>query len=73
MIEIPLLLIITKLLTIGVRLSGLMLFAPFFGSVVIPARGWAFDRSAHHDELAVDGDCGVSGRSRDGHCNQYCF
>lgn len=30
--------IITSLLTIGVRLSGLMLFAPFFGSVVIPAR-----------------------------------
>jgi flagellar biosynthesis protein FliR len=26
------------LLTIGVRLSGLMLFAPFFGSMVIPAR-----------------------------------
>jgi flagellar biosynthetic protein FliR len=38
MIEIPLLTIITKLLTIGVRLSGLMLFAPFFGSVVIPVR-----------------------------------
>jgi flagellar biosynthetic protein FliR len=38
MIEIPLLAIITKLLTIGVRLSGLMLFAPFFGSVVIPMR-----------------------------------
>jgi flagellar biosynthesis protein FliR len=38
MIEIPLLTIITRLLTIGVRLSGLMLFAPFFGSVVIPAR-----------------------------------
>src|SRR5260370_25097301 len=26
------------LLTIGVRLSGIMLFAPFFGSVVIPPR-----------------------------------
>src|SRR5260370_38948543 len=26
------------LLTIGVRLSGMMLFAPFFGSVVIPPR-----------------------------------
>ena len=38
MIEIPLLTIITKLLTIGVRLSGLMLFAPFFGSIVIPVR-----------------------------------
>lgn len=38
MIEIPLLTIITKLLTIGVRLTGLMLFAPFFGSVVIPVR-----------------------------------
>ena len=38
MIEIPLITIITKLLTIGVRLSGLMLFAPFFGSVVIPVR-----------------------------------
>ncbi|HUB29859.1 MAG TPA: flagellar biosynthetic protein FliR [Terracidiphilus sp.] len=38
MIEIPLLTIITGFLTIGVRLSGLMLFAPFFGSVIIPAR-----------------------------------
>lgn len=38
MIEIPMLTIITGLLTIGVRLTGLMLFAPFFGSVVIPAR-----------------------------------
>src|SRR5581483_3558435 len=38
MIKIPLIPIITALLTIGVRLSGLMLFAPFFGSVVIPAR-----------------------------------
>jgi flagellar biosynthetic protein FliR len=38
MIEIPLLTIIAGVLTIGVRLSGLMLFAPFFGSVVIPAR-----------------------------------
>jgi flagellar biosynthetic protein FliR len=38
MIEIPLLQIITAMLTIGVRLTGLMLFAPFFGSVVIPAR-----------------------------------
>lgn len=38
MIELPLLTIISGLLTIGVRLSGLMLFAPFFGSVVIPAR-----------------------------------
>jgi flagellar biosynthesis protein FliR len=38
MIEIPLLTIITKLLTIGVRLSGLFLFAPFFGSIVIPVR-----------------------------------
>ena len=38
MIDIPVLSIITGLLTIGVRLSGLMLFAPFFGSAVIPAR-----------------------------------
>jgi flagellar biosynthetic protein FliR len=38
MIEVPLLTIISGLLTISVRLSGLMLFAPFFGSVVIPAR-----------------------------------
>lgn len=38
MIAIPLLTIITSLLAIGVRLSGLMLFAPFFGNVVIPAR-----------------------------------
>jgi flagellar biosynthetic protein FliR len=38
MIEIPLMTIITSLLTIGVRMSGLMLFAPFFGTVVIPIR-----------------------------------
>lgn len=38
MIEIPLMTIISGLLTISVRLTGLMLFAPFFGSVVIPAR-----------------------------------
>jgi flagellar biosynthesis protein FliR len=30
--------ILGALLTIGVRLSGLMLFAPFFGSMAIPAR-----------------------------------
>lgn len=38
MIQFPLLATISGLLTIGVRLSGLMLFAPFFGSVVIPPR-----------------------------------
>ncbi|MGA9673387.1 MAG: flagellar biosynthetic protein FliR [Terracidiphilus sp.] len=38
MIDIPLLPIISGFLTIGVRLSGLMLFAPFFGSSVIPPR-----------------------------------
>ncbi len=38
MIEIPLLTIISGLLTISVRLTGLMLFAPWFGSTVIPAR-----------------------------------
>jgi flagellar biosynthetic protein FliR len=38
MIEIPLIAMITAALTIGVRLTGLMLFAPFFGSAVIPAR-----------------------------------
>ena len=38
MIELPLLTIISGLLTIGVRLSGLMLFAPWFGNAVIPAR-----------------------------------
>jgi flagellar biosynthesis protein FliR len=38
MIEIPLLSLISGLMTIGIRLSGLMLFAPFFGSAVIPAR-----------------------------------
>ncbi len=38
MTEIALLAIISGLLTISVRLSGLMLFAPFFGSSVIPAR-----------------------------------
>src|ERR1700722_11295642 len=38
MIDIPIIAIISGALTIGVRLSGLMLFAPFFGSMVIPAR-----------------------------------
>jgi flagellar biosynthetic protein FliR len=38
MTSIPLPAIITGLLTIAVRLSGLMLFAPFFGSSVIPPR-----------------------------------
>lgn len=38
MIEIPLLAIITSMMTIGVRLSGLMLFAPFLGSAIIPPR-----------------------------------
>jgi flagellar biosynthetic protein FliR len=36
--EIPLLQVMLALLSIGVRVSGLMLFAPFFGSSVIPAR-----------------------------------
>jgi flagellar biosynthetic protein FliR len=38
MIQLPLLATVSALLTIGVRLSGLMLFAPFFGSVAIPSR-----------------------------------
>jgi flagellar biosynthetic protein FliR len=38
MIDLPIFAIVSAALTIGVRLSGLMLFAPFFGSVVIPAR-----------------------------------
>jgi flagellar biosynthesis protein FliR len=38
MIQIPLVTIIGGLLSVSVRLSGLMLFAPFFGSVAIPAR-----------------------------------
>lgn len=38
MIEIPFMTIISGVLTIAVRLSGLMLFAPFFGSMVMPAR-----------------------------------
>ena len=36
--QIPLFDVIGALLAIGVRISGLMLFAPFFGSTVIPAR-----------------------------------
>ena len=36
--NIPLIQIFGALLTIGMRLTGLMLFAPFFGSVAIPAR-----------------------------------
>jgi len=38
MIQIPLLTIISAMLTISIRLTGLMLFAPFLGSAVIPAR-----------------------------------
>jgi flagellar biosynthesis protein FliR len=38
MIHIPLVAIIAGLMTVGIRLTGLMLFAPFFGSIVIPAR-----------------------------------
>jgi flagellar biosynthesis protein FliR len=38
MIQIPLIAMIGAALTISVRLSGLMLFAPFLGSIVIPAR-----------------------------------
>jgi flagellar biosynthetic protein FliR len=38
MIQIPILTLIFAFLTISVRLSGLMLFAPFFGSVAIPPR-----------------------------------
>jgi len=38
MIQIPFMTIVSGLLSISVRLTGLMLFAPFFGSVVIPAR-----------------------------------
>lgn len=38
MIEIPFADVLQALLAIGVRLSGLMLFAPFLGSNVIPAR-----------------------------------
>ncbi len=36
--EISLVQIFGALLTIGVRLTGLMIFAPFFGSVAIPSR-----------------------------------
>jgi flagellar biosynthetic protein FliR len=36
--SISLVQILGALLTIGVRLTGIMLFAPFFGSVAIPAR-----------------------------------
>jgi len=37
-VNISLVQIFGALLTIGVRLTGIMLFAPFFGSVAIPAR-----------------------------------
>jgi flagellar biosynthesis protein FliR len=37
-VNISLVQVFGALLTIGVRLTGIMLFAPFFGSVVIPAR-----------------------------------
>jgi flagellar biosynthetic protein FliR len=38
MIQLPVLTLASALLTISVRLTGLMLFAPFFGSVAIPPR-----------------------------------
>jgi flagellar biosynthetic protein FliR len=38
MTKLPMLEIITGLMTVGVRLSGLMLFAPLFGGSAIPAR-----------------------------------
>lgn len=38
MIDIPILAILGAAFTIGVRLTGLMLFAPFFGSMSIPVR-----------------------------------
>jgi flagellar biosynthesis protein FliR len=38
MIDIPILSLLGAAFTIGVRLTGLMLFAPVFGSVVIPPR-----------------------------------
>ena len=38
MIKLPLIAIVSVLMTVGVRLSGLMLFAPVFGGTVIPAR-----------------------------------
>lgn len=38
MINIPLVSIFGALLTIAMRLTGIMLFAPFFGSIVIPSR-----------------------------------
>ncbi len=87
MIEIPLLTIITKLLTIGVRLSGLMLFAPFFGSVVIPVRVKAIlvivltlmlypvvgqvNRSPRNYELANACHHRISRRSGYGDCDQH--
>jgi len=37
-VNISLIQVFGALLTIGVRLTGLMLFAPFFGSIAIPAR-----------------------------------
>jgi len=37
-VNIPLVQIFGALLTIGVRLTGIMLFAPFFGSAVVPTR-----------------------------------
>ena len=37
-VNISLVQVFGALLTIGVRLTGIMLFAPFFGSVAIPAR-----------------------------------
>jgi len=38
MIELPIIPLMAGFLAIGVRLTGLMLFAPFFSSTVIPAR-----------------------------------
>jgi flagellar biosynthetic protein FliR len=38
MIQIPFLALLGAFFSIGVRMSGLMLFAPFFGSAIIPTR-----------------------------------
>lgn len=61
MITIPLVAIINAFLTAGVRLSGLMIFAPFLGNMVIPSRIKAvlviaftfllFPTVGHHIEL----------------------
>ncbi len=87
--NISLVQIFGALLTIGVRLTGIMLFAPFFGSGVIPARVKAMlvitltallypmlsAKIPQHEyqPVADDGVQRVADRDRSGGRDQHCL